>query len=80
MTPTVELHSAFFWTCDQCGKDNFERGITVAPETIDMNDLPESVDPEMVKEWFDGGGEGSFIMSPTDVQCRFCSEQFKVES
>lgn len=75
----VELFQAFVWTCDDCGRDNFERGVTVAPESIPLDDLPDSVDPEMVEAWREAGGSGSFVMSPTRVKCQHCSATFGVE-
>lgn len=76
---TVELHQAYLWTCDVCGRDNFERSITIDPESIDLDDLPDGVDPDMVREWIDGGGEGDFVTAPTRVTCGHCRAVFDVD-
>ena len=74
---TVEMNQAFVWTCDDCGRDNFERAIVVAPESIDLDDLPDSVDPESIREWAEAGGEGVFAMAPDRVTCRHCRAEFR---
>lgn len=73
---TVELVQAFVWTCDDCGRDNFERAVTVAPESISADDLPDGIDPEMMREWAESGGEGAFAMAPDRVLCRHCTASF----
>ena len=73
---TVDLVQAFMWTCDDCGRDNFERAITLAPESVDPNDLPDSVDPEMIQEWAEVGGNGLLAMGPDRVQCCHCGAKF----
>jgi hypothetical protein len=73
---TVELVQAFLWTCDDCGRDNFERAITVSPESISPDNLPESVDPEILEQWTSAGGEGCFMMAPDRVKCSHCQAEF----
>lgn len=75
---TVELVQAFVWTCDECGQDNFERAITLAPESIDPDDLPSTggMDPEEVREWLEEGGQGVWVTAPTHVKCRHCGTEF----
>lgn len=68
----VELHQAFFWTCNQCGKDNFIYAVTVR--------LSEEQVQEVVKER--GGTEdfwrnGAYLQTPNKVTCKFCSAQYK---
>lgn len=64
----VELHMAFMWTCDGCGRDNFERSVSVEPDSVDS--LPVSLDgvPE---------GERVKIQSfPGQVYCTHCDCEF----
>ena len=61
----------------ECGRDNFERAITIAPETISLDDLPDSVDPEMVQDWIEAGGSGTFVMAPAQVKCPHCKAVFR---
>lgn len=64
---SVDLHQAFLWTCDDCGRDNFERAITVDPESIHPDDLAEA------REAF---GDGIFLKAPTRVTCEHCGARF----
>ena len=78
---TVELHLAFEWTCEECGRGNFASAVTLAPESIDRNNLPNvaGLDPEHITEWLDAGGQGDFMTAPTRVTCGHCGEKFDVE-
>lgn len=66
----IELHPAYVWNCDSCGRENFERGLV--PE-FSMEELEE------IKEEYgiDPYEEGNFIVMPDLVQCKFCKEKFK---
>jgi len=77
-TRTVELVQAFLWTCDDCGRDNFERAITVSPESINPDDLPTSSyeDADAIREWLQEGGEGSWVKAPSQVLCKHCGGEF----
>jgi hypothetical protein len=79
--PIVELHQAFHWICDACGRDNFERAITVDPASIDAEDLPIE-DPdraEAIRDWINNAGEGDFVQAPEDVTCLHCGAEFATE-
>ena len=68
--PTVELHSACVWDCDECGLENFERNrIFEASE----EELAEMRDEHGVQPWEDG----EWTVRPTAVQCRHCKATFK---
>ena len=75
---TVELHQAFLWTCDDCGRDNFARAVTLAPESVDPDDLPGDLADE-VREWVESGGDGAFLASPDRVTCDHCGATFRAE-
>jgi len=74
---TVELVQAFLWTCDECGRDNFERSVTVAPESIDPDDLPDvpGLDSDTIREWLETGG-GEWVTAPQHVKCQHCGSEF----
>lgn len=74
----VELIQAFLWTCDECGHDNFERAITVSPESIDLENLPVTTfeEAEEIKAFLEEGGEGDFVSAPNRVRCKFCQSEF----
>lgn len=73
----VEIHPAHVWTCEDCGQDNFERGITadfLTPEEYreicaEMGVFDPAIDDEPP--------EGALMMAPSDVTCRHCGERFK---
>lgn len=71
---TVELTPAFEWTCENCGKNNFVRGVVVPPAAISLEDLDESV-----QDWIESGESGDFVMKPRRVKCRLCQSKFKTE-
>lgn len=71
---TTELIQAFLWTCDDCGKDNFARAITVAPEEIDAADISKPL-----SEYLEEGGEGDWLRGPDDVTCGHCGSEFRAE-
>jgi hypothetical protein len=79
-TRTVELLRAFLWTCDDCGRDNFERAVTISPESIDPENLPEvpGLDRETLQEWIESGGQGEWVTAPRHVRCKHCNARFDV--
>jgi hypothetical protein len=62
----VELLLAFVWDCPECGRENFQRGITVS---IPEENLPEEYPPEF---------DQVVITKPRAVTCIYCEHQFKV--
>ena len=76
---SVELHLAFLWTCDECGRDNFARAVTVAPESVDLENLPvgSHEEGERIREFLEAGNEGGFLQAPTRVRCAHCHAEFK---
>lgn len=76
---TVELHSAAFFICEECGRDNFVR-LTTSPSTREekeevirkMIGIPddEEVDPEL---------DGEFVRPPDQVTCSHCKTEFQTD-
>ena len=74
--PIVEMRPAYNWTCEECGRDNFERAIVV--------DIPEEhiaafceendVDPELCQQ------PGYFVTYPGTVTCKACEAKFTTQS
>ncbi len=68
---SVELHSAFQWDCDDCGRENFCRGIKKELSPEEETELREEFDiPESML--------GSLTLVPTKVKCLFCKSEFDV--
>jgi hypothetical protein len=65
----IELRTAYEWTCDKCGRDNFARA--VVPESLEGL-LPDDLDPED----FEGG---EWVMKPGTVTCRHCGTTYETE-
>lgn len=80
MARTIEIRQAFAWTCEDCGRDQFERAIVVQPEEIDPEDIPVgTADAEEIREWIEHGGSGDFLRAPASVRCRHCGAEFGTE-
>jgi hypothetical protein len=62
MTRQVELHQAFVWTCEDCGRDNFERGTIIEPEA--MAGTPEQLRSEAELQ------EANICLSALDIDAR----------
>lgn len=72
----IELRSAFLWTCDNCGRDQFERAVEA-----DIEMLPEA-DREAIRSHpgIDMDASGfDFLMKPTRVACEVCGSAYAVE-
>jgi hypothetical protein len=69
---SVELHQAFLWTCDECGRDNFERAVTCDPENFDEDSL------EQLAMILESGADGAVLVTaPDTVTCRFCRAEYE---
>lgn len=82
---TVELHSAFVWDCDECGKENFERAIEGG-----MDEAALMADENRVTTHLVGTGEVEIedsedddlmacesltqmiVLAPATVTCKHC--------
>lgn len=72
-TQTVELHQAFFWTCEACGRDNYARAIAISPDSPDGREFLRRLQIQGIKI------QGEILATPTTVKCGECAEKFKVE-
>jgi hypothetical protein len=86
MRREVELHDAFFFTCDHCGEDNFFPVRVLAREEVESLVLEGEGLTDAEEEWAKaylasvlGGKTGSYwATSPREVQCRSCGAEFDV--
>ena len=74
---SVEIQSAFKWTCRVCGHLNFHAGIAAEMTEADRKSLEEQLraqtpDGEFVPE-------GEWIMAPKQVACERCEATFKAD-
>lgn len=78
---STQLRSAYAWTCDECGNDNFENLIILEEEnSIIPNDVID-----MIKEQIgDSGADINQInvfkgQAPQFVTCKFCKTKYKTD-
>jgi len=64
----VELSPAYMWDCPNCGRENFQRSITLAMSDEDR--LHMGLGPEE---------SGCWQSYPDTVICRFCEQQYKTK-
>lgn len=67
----AELHNAYVWDCDECGKENFLRAVIVefSPEDEAEMKALHGVDEFQTGRW---------ETSPDDVTCKHCGTVFDV--
>jgi hypothetical protein len=68
--PAVTAYNAFGWVCLDCGRKNYEDGITVE-QPHDEAEMREAigVPPDEAGEW---------VHMPATVECGGCSHKFRV--
>lgn len=68
----VELHNAYQWDCEECGKENFCRAVTVemTPEDIEEMQAEHGGDSE---DW----QTGEWMTRPDEVTCAHCGKTFE---
>ena len=69
---TVELRPIFEFTCDDCGRDAFVRGVPVPAAAIASGLLPEDLDPDEVL-----AAAEDLVLAPEWVRCPHCGSRFK---
>lgn len=66
---SIELHLAFVWDCDDCGRENFVRSI--------VGEFDEDAMKEMREEHGITAYEcGEWHTAPTSVTCQHCGSTF----
>lgn len=84
---TVELFTAYYWNCPNCGQENFEHG--VQPELTDDEwlELQKQIDPDAGESWREQSSEElatfrqemGLIAQPISVKCGKCAASYPVE-
>ena len=69
----VELWTCWGWTCDECGRDNFERGVTAELTPEDAQHIADTEGVPLSEV------HGCFMTQPCEVTCDFCGTEFDVE-
>lgn len=81
---TVELVQAFVWTCDECGRDQFERALRIEPESIEASAVATFVQEaiDQIGEISDALGlefSNDWTVAPKEVECKNCGSKFVTE-
>jgi hypothetical protein len=78
MAAPVELHAAFEWTCDLCGRSHFARAVTLEDQQVEeLVSREDREEAEALMEVIDSLGTGWFI-KPATVRCPDCDVEFNV--
>jgi len=76
---TVELHQAWEWTCDDCGRLNYCSAVTSELSPEDRQSLLDQIgmtENESVREYI----TGEFVLCPEVVTCTHCKAVFESEN
>lgn len=65
----IEIHQAYFFVCDKCGRDSFGRLLPVGSE--ERAELQDEYDVEP-------GFMDKLMMVPAVVSCQHCHERYSV--
>lgn len=66
----IELHMAYMFDCDNCGKENFVRGISPDFTQSEADAIKE-------KHGIDTCNQGAFVVIPNTVTCKHCNTSFR---
>ena len=74
----VELHAAWSWDCDNCGRENFSRGLTIEFPTVAEQEAAfryhRNLHPSepLPPDWRDF----ECLAFPEVVECAFCEAEY----
>lgn len=72
----VALNPAYSWDCDNCGKENFQRSISMY---LDPNDEDDASVIERMHGEVDPGRKYCVQTSPDNVTCQYCGRTFEAD-
>jgi predicted nucleic acid-binding Zn ribbon protein len=65
---TIELRPAHTWDCDDCGRENFCRGVVAEPSEDERREMEETTGEAFVM--------GHWMTAPDEVTCAHCGATF----
>ena len=68
----IEIHPAYVFDCDECGKENFFRAVNMESNNFELD--------EEQKEMSEDGWEFKAVYVPEFVECEFCKARFEIGS
>lgn len=66
----VTMRPAYAWDCEECGRENFERGLL---RDLSEDDLCELREEHGIQPW----EAGDFVVMPESVKCPHCGAVFQ---
>ena len=76
----VELHQAWHWTCDECGRNNFARSVTADLSGLTEDEIRNyALQLGIIDVHETEIPEGSFVTVPNTVTCEHCGEQYQTQ-
>ena len=66
--PETEIRPAHVWTCENCGKDNFEYTIVAEVSDEEREEMGDLYGEDMGIEW---------LTFPLYVKCKYCKSEYK---
>tara|TARA_R110000765_G_scaffold195012_2_gene300596 strand:+ start:464 stop:754 length:291 start_codon:yes stop_codon:yes gene_type:complete len=77
----VELHDAFLWDCDDCGRENIVRCIPVINPDLELSEeLIEQIRADLgMQSWEAVGADiasQALVRIPYEVACKHCESKF----
>lgn len=70
MAHKVEMLPAYWWMCDACGRDNFERGVVPSLSPADEESVKEQLGVDVLDT-------GVLLTYPDSVTCAYCQTSFE---
>lgn len=71
LSRNIELHPAFVFDCDSCGRENFVRSVV---REFDEETVAEMREDHGIQPW----EVGDFQMAPESVTCKYCGCKYEV--
>jgi hypothetical protein len=75
----VALSPAYVWDCEECGRENFQRAVSIRLDPEDEGDAATIRDMEGLSEGepIPNGLVGCMMTRPSRVTCKHCGKEFK---
>ena len=79
---SVELHGAFVWDCEECGRENYERAIEGSVDEAALLSDANQISGRLIAPEFDSDELGPEILvqcvviAPKQVRCKHCGNSF----
>lgn len=67
--PLIEIRTAYVFTCEACGRDQYEPAIKCDDEPPPK---PDDYDEAQEGEWV-----GEWVLAPTHVRCKACGAEYR---